>query len=75
MPDFSSAGKWIAILGLGLLAVGGLFWMGGRIPCLGRLPGDIRIDNGNFKFYFPLTTCLLLSLMVSLAIWLFSKFK
>ena len=40
------------------------------IPWLGRLPGDIRIERENFHFYFPLVTCLLLSLVLSLVVWL-----
>ena len=40
------------------------------IPWLGRLPGDIRIERENFRFYFPLVTCLLLSLILSLVVWL-----
>jgi hypothetical protein len=39
------------------------------IPWLGRLPGDIRIERDNFRFYFPLVTCLLLSLILSLVVW------
>ena len=48
----------------------GLVWLlAPSIPWLGRLPGDIRIERENFRFYFPLATCLLLSLLVSLVIW------
>jgi DUF2905 family protein len=42
---------------------------------LGQLPGDIRIERGNFRFYFPLVTCLLLNLFLSLVLWLVRLFR
>ena len=69
-----SLGKLLMVLGGALLAVGALVWLGGRLNLpLGRLPGDIRIERENFRFYFPFTTCLLLSVLVSLAVWAFRK--
>ena len=66
-------GKLLVWAGL-LMALAGLFlWkLGGRIP-LGRLPGDFYVQKPNFTFYFPLTTCILLSLLVTLALWLFRR--
>jgi len=62
------------IAGLVLLAVGLLFSLGDRLPIhLGRLPGDIRIQGKNSSFYFPLTTCLLLSGLISLVMWIFRR--
>lgn len=62
----------LILVGLVILAVG-LFWpLIGKFP-LGRLPGDIIIDRPGFKFYFPLTTGILISLVLSLAAWLFRK--
>lgn len=75
MPELSSIGKWFVGAGLILAVVGVLFWMGGKLPFLGRLPGDIRIEGEHFKFYFPLTTCVLISVVGSLILWLFSKLK
>jgi len=58
------------MIGGALLAVGALVWLGGRLNLpLGRLPGDIRIERENFRFYLPLTTCLLLSVLVSVVVW------
>ena len=49
----------------------GLVWiLAPSLPWLGRLPGDIRIEKDNFRFYFPLVTCLLLILVLSLLLWL-----
>lgn len=66
-------GKSLIILGLILTAVGLLLTFSGKIPLIGKLPGDIRIERENFSFYFPLGTCLLLSLLVSLFFWLFRR--
>jgi hypothetical protein len=73
--DLSSIGKAIISIGIGLVLLGFIFLASGKIPFLGRLPGDIRIEKENFSFYFPLATCLLLSLLGSFIFWLFSKFK
>ena len=70
----SDVGKILVVIGLSLAVLGGLIWLGGKMNLpLGRLPGDIRIDRENFKFYFPLTTCLLLSAVLTLILWLLRK--
>jgi hypothetical protein len=66
-------GKTLIVLGLLIAAIGGLITLAGRIPWLGRLPGDIFIKRENFTFYFPLATSILLSLLLSLILWLFKK--
>ncbi|WP_027714703.1 DUF2905 domain-containing protein [Desulfuromonas sp. TF] len=66
-------GKILIILGLLLIIAGVLFLHGGKIPFIGRLPGDIRIERGNFTFFFPLGSCLLLSILLSLILWLFRR--
>lgn len=68
-----SPGKALILAGLVLVAVGLFFSFGGRVPYLGRLPGDIRIEKENFTFYFPLATCILLSVLISLLFWLFRR--
>ena len=57
---------WILII-IGLLVTGiGIVWLTApSIPMLGKLPGDIRIEREHFRFYFPLTTCILLSLLLT----------
>lgn len=58
----------------GVLLVLGLFLeYGGRFLSLGRLPGDIIIQRGNFTFYFPLMTCVVLSLLMTAVLWLFRR--
>lgn len=66
-------GKILVLVGLVLVALGGLLWLGGKLPWFGRLPGDIRIDHDHFKLYFPLTTCLLLSILLTLLFRLLGK--
>jgi hypothetical protein len=60
--------RFLIVLGLAILAVG-LLWPYLSKLGLGRLPGDIVIERGNFTFYVPLVTCLLLSLLLSLVFW------
>lgn len=65
MP-FQEFGRWFILIGLFFLAFGLFFTLIGRVPGLGRLPGDILIHKGNFVFFFPLATSLLLSLLLTL---------
>ncbi|PLX85837.1 MAG: DUF2905 domain-containing protein [Desulfuromonas sp.] len=66
-------GKLLIAAGIALIAAGLFFTFGGKIPFLGRLPGDIAIKRENFSFFFPLTTCILISLLVSFLLWLFRR--
>ena len=65
------AGKFLLIAGLVIAAVGLWLMFGPKIPLLGKLPGDIVIRRENFTFYFPLTTCVVLSILISLLLKLF----
>ncbi len=64
--------RTLIILGLVLVVVGALWPWLSRLG-LGRLPGDIIINRGNFRFYFPLTTSILVSIVITLLIWLFRR--
>jgi len=64
--------KALIVTGLIVLAIGLLWPWLGKLP-LGRLPGDIVVDRENFRFYFPLTTMILLSVLLSLVLWLLRK--
>ncbi len=67
-------GRWLIVAGLVLVAVGVLVTFAGRLPFrLGRLPGDIYIHGKNSTFYFPVITCLVLSVLFSLVMWLFRR--
>ncbi len=63
-----SLGKLLVVLGLGIALLGGLLLLAGRIPFLGRLPGDILVQRDNFTFFFPLATSLLISLVLTIVI-------
>ncbi len=66
----SEIGKILVVAGLSVAALGALLWVAGKIGLpLGNLPGDIRIEKGNFRFYFPVVTCLLLSAVLTLILW------
>jgi len=67
MP-FQEFGRWMILIGLFFLAFGLLFMLIGRVPGLGRLPGDILIQKGNFVFFFPLATSIVLSLLLTLVL-------
>ena len=73
VAEFSGLAKILMITGAALLGLGVFFWLGGKIPGLGRLPGDILIKRENFTFYFPLTTSILLSVVLSLLLLLFRR--
>ena len=80
MPEWSGVGKTLMVVGLALLGSGLLLLGLGKLVganswwgWLGRLPGDIVIKNDRVSFYFPLTTCLLLSLIMTLVAYLMSK--
>jgi hypothetical protein len=66
-------GKTLIVAGLLLVAVGLFLSFGGKLNFIGKLPGDIRIERDNFSFFFPLGTCLLVSLLLSLVFWLFRR--
>ena len=69
-----NAGKLLIVAGIALLVLGVIFTLGGRLPVrLGRLPGDIHVQGKNSSFYFPVVTCLLLSIVLSLVMWLFGR--
>lgn len=70
MPEI---GRLLIILGGVILLLGVVLTVGGRIPFLGRLPGDISYSRGNFQFYFPVVTSLLLSVVLTILINLFFR--
>jgi hypothetical protein len=71
----SETGKWIIGIGVIIILVGIIiYFFHDKLNWIGRLPGDIRIERENFRFYFPITTMILLSLVGTLILWLIRKF-
>ena len=74
MPDsMHSIGKMLILIGIVVVAMGGLLMLVGKISWFGKLPGDIVLQRKNFTFYFPLATSILLSVILSLLFWIFGK--
>ena len=74
MDPFRELGRTLLVLGGLLVFIGALLYFGGKLPLrLGRLPGDIVYRGEHTTFYFPIVTCLLLSLSLSLLFWLFGQ--
>jgi hypothetical protein len=68
-------GKVLIICGVVLVIVGILVQFGNKIPFLGKLPGDFYIERPNFKFYFPLMTSILISIVLTLIMYIINKFR
>ena len=73
VTDLSSMGRMVIILGLIVVAIGALMLLAGRLPFLGRLPGDIAVQRGSWSFYFPLATSIVLSLVLTVVLNLFAR--
>jgi hypothetical protein len=71
----SETGKWIIGIGAIIIVVGLIiYFFSDKLNWIGRLPGDIRIEKENFRFYFPIVTMILFSLLGTLILWLIRKF-
>lgn len=69
------AGKYIIYIGIGIILVGVIvYFFGNKFSFFGKLPGDIRVEKENFSFYMPLTSMILLSIVISGVLWLIRKF-
>jgi hypothetical protein len=66
-------GRFLIVIGVVTALIGLIFWSGFAPKWLGRLPGDIRIERGNSAFYFPIVTCIVLSILLSLIFSLFRR--
>jgi hypothetical protein len=64
--------RWLVAIGLVLILVGLLWPLLSKLG-LGRMPGDIVIERGNFRFYFPIVTCLIVSAVLSFFLWLLNR--
>lgn len=68
-------GKLLIIVGVVCILVGVFITYSPKVPFLGKLPGDIRIEKENFRLYFPLATSLLISILLSLIVYLYNRYK
>ena len=66
-------GKMLILLGVFIIIAGILLLLGGKIPWIGRLPGDLTIRREKFTFYFPITTSILISIILTLLLWILRK--
>ena len=66
-------GRMLLVMGLVVALVGVVLMLAGRVPWLGRLPGDIYVQRGNWSFYFPLMTSIIVSVLLTLLFWLFGR--
>ena len=73
MSGVHDIGRMLVVFGLLIAFVGVALVLVGRVPWLGRLPGDIHIQRGNWTFYFPLATSLLLSVVLTLILWILGR--
>jgi len=73
MENFGGIGKSLIIIGAILILMGVVISISSKIPSIGRLPGDIFIKRDNFTFYFPLATSIIISIIISLVMYLFRK--
>jgi len=73
MNPLFSLGKVLIIVGLVIAGIGILLVLTPKIPWLGKLPGDILIKKDNFRFYFPVTTCIIISIILILLFYLFKR--
>ena len=73
-PDTQHIGKWFIVIGACIALAGALLWIGGHLG-LFKLAGDLQISGRNWKIYFPLATCILLSAFLTLIFWLIRFFK
>jgi hypothetical protein len=73
MGDRSSVGVLLMLAGIVLVAAGGLFWLG-ALSWFGRLPGDIRVERDGFRFYAPITSMIIVSVVLTLVLSLVRRF-
>ena len=73
MEPFSGLGKTLILLGAALIVVGLIFVVAPKIPFLGKLPGDIHLRGKNWSFSFPVVTCIVISIVLTLLLNLFSR--
>ncbi len=74
-PDLQPLARALMFLGVVLSGFGLILLLAPKVPFIGRLPGDISIQREGFSFYFPLTSCLLASALLSILLWMVGRFR
>ncbi len=74
-PPVPPLARLLLLAGLVLIALGVVAWLAPGLSWLGRLPGDVRIERGSWRIYLPISTSLLLSVLLSLALWLVARLR
>ena len=74
-PELQPLGRALIFFGVILVGCGLVLLLAPKIPWLGRLPGDIFVQRDRFSFYFPIATCLLASLILSVLLWIIGRFR
>jgi uncharacterized protein HemY len=73
MNEFQTIGKYLILSGAVLLVIGVVLTFGDKLPLLGKLPGDIKIEGKNYTLYFPVVTSIIISLIISMILYFFKK--
>ena len=73
MLGLGALGKLLILVGVLIIVIGLLLLVGEKIPWVGRLPGDLMIKKEKFTFYFPITTSILISIILTLLLWILRK--
>lgn len=73
MSPYDSIGKTLMMFGIILLVIGAILHFGGKLSSLGRLPGDINFEKGNFSFHFPIVTSIIISIIATILLNLFTR--
>ncbi len=73
MFEMNSIGKTLVLFGIVLVVIGGIFMLGGRFSWFGRLPGDIYVQRKNYTFFFPITTFVIISIVLSVIFMLLRR--
>ena len=73
MNGFETLGKWLVVAGVGLALLGGSLWLLSRVPFLGRLPGDIRIERPGFTCMVPLASSIIISVLLTIILNLIAR--
>jgi hypothetical protein len=74
MPNLEVLARWLVIIGVGIVVLGGILWLVSRIPGLSGLPGTIKIEGSGFTCIFPLLACIVISIVLTVLLNLAGRF-